>query len=165
MAQEKKSFWTTLPGILSGIAAVLTAGGAILAFFLRSDGVPLASWAKNANAVCAATSDAIRGLGIPPDPTSQLQALPDQIRIVTRANQQIQGLARPTDTDAGAKIDRVLALASQEAVAMQNALDAFNTGDTARAQAFVASARSFNPELQQIDGELGANVCALGANG
>jgi hypothetical protein len=28
---EKKSFWTTLPGILTGIAAVLTALGALIA--------------------------------------------------------------------------------------------------------------------------------------
>jgi len=168
MSEEKKSFWTTLPGVLSGVAALLAAGATIFGLLHTGGGKPanppvtVASFAAKANAICAAGADQVRALGVPSDPLSQLRALPDVIRIVTSINQQVQALSRPSDAVANAKIDRVLSLASQVVIAQQDALAAFNSGDRARAQALDARARTLSSELKQLDSELGANVCALG---
>jgi hypothetical protein len=166
MSQEdrsKQSFWTTLPGILSGIAAVLAAAGSIFAIVhAEGSGPTLAKWVQGANAICEQATSSVRNLGIPADPVSQLRALPQVMDIVTQANQQIEALPRPSDEQAQAEIDHVLDLASQIVIDMQNALASLNAGDLTRAQSSYANGMSLSVQLQQVDSELGANVCARG---
>lgn len=135
---------------------MITAIGGILALVLSngpSKKTTLANWATQANQICQDAGDEIRALGVPTD-----QTLPQSLRITTRANARVQALDRPTQ---GQKtIDQVLALASQEDVAIQNASNALRVGDSASAQGFYTDAKRLASQVQQLDGQLGANVCA-----
>jgi len=100
-------------------------------------------WATKANEICAQGYDDIRALNIPTDPGAQFQAI-----------------GRPSGAEA--QVDRLLALASQENVEARRAFNAWNAGDTTGAQAALSEAQRIAAEVQRLDGQLGANVCALG---
>jgi hypothetical protein len=120
----KSSFWTTLPGILTGAAAVLTAGATVLALILSGgdgngsayggsegggggstppveDEVTLAEWAAAANDICRDGSEDMQALGVVGDPAATFQAIPELSRIVTRANEDIAALERPPEYEEG----------------------------------------------------------------
>lgn len=159
--QSKASFWTTLPGVLTGLAGVLTAVGGILAVILANgSNVTMADWAEQANGICAEGYDDIRALGVPADFNSQFQALPRTTRISTRANQRLQALDRPTE--GSERIDELLAVASEANVAASDAYTAWSQGDTTTAQARLAASQNATQRVRQLDGQLGANVCAQG---
>jgi hypothetical protein len=166
MAEPQKSFWTTLPGILTGIAGILSGVGAVLAVVLNAGGgdkgpqVTLANWAKQANEICATANDDMRALGVGSDPAAQFRLIPQATRIVTRANQKIEALDRPADAEA--QIRRLVGLASQSNVAAGNAYQAYLRGDTASGQAYQAASARASDTLRRLDGDLGANVCAQG---
>ena len=124
------------------------------------DHLTLSEWATRANEICDQGYDEIRALNIPPDPGAQFQAIPQTSRISTEINQEIQAIGRPSGAEA--QVDRVLALASQANVEARHAFDAWNAGDTSRAQAALSEAQRITAEVQRLDGQLGANVCALG---
>jgi hypothetical protein len=137
--------------------------GAALIFLGRDSGdddLTLSEWATSANQVCDRGYEQIRNLPLSADPTSQFQALPQTTQISTDINQEIQALGRPSGAEA--KVDRLLALASQGNVEARRAFGAWSSGDMQTAQAALAEAQSLSAQVQRLDGELGANVCALG---
>lgn len=117
-------------------------------------------WATKANEICAQGYDDIRALNIPTDPGAHFQAIPQTSRIASRINQELQAIGRPSGAEA--QVDRLLALASQENVEARRAFNAWNAGDTTGAQAALSEAQRIAAEVQRLDGQLGANVCALG---
>lgn len=189
---DKKSspFWSTLPAILAGLAGLITAGAAVAAIFVGSNGtksdednasqgaapvrtadrtaerttppreVTLADWARQANEICAAAYEDMRALGIPSDPASQFAAVPQTSRISARANQKIQALDRPPDN--AEEISELLRYASRSEVAGNNAYQAWDGGDLATAEEQSEIANQAWLRVQELDGELGANVCARG---
>ncbi|HEX5616768.1 MAG TPA: hypothetical protein VFX51_00020 [Solirubrobacteraceae bacterium] len=117
-------------------------------------------WAHDADEICGIVYDDIRALGILDDPNATWQLLPRLLQISAQGNERIGALERPKE--AADKIAEDLKQAGIAENAAQNAYDAYNLGDTDSAaqywQAYLdASARS-----QQLDTELGANVCARG---
>jgi hypothetical protein len=56
----------------------------------------------------------------------------------------------------------MLVLSSQENVEARRAVNAWTAGDTQAAQAALSQAQSLEAQVQRLDGELGAGVCALG---
>jgi len=179
----KSSFWTTLPGILTGVAAVLTAGATVVALVLSGgngnggaavspaggngggtppveDEVTLAEWASAANDICRDGYDDVIALGIPDDPVARFQAIPQSSAIVTRINQGLTALERPPQYEE--EIARVLELGSRSNVAFRHAYAASAAGDTVSGQSFLDEASALAPQLGQLYSELGANVCAEG---
>lgn len=124
------------------------------------DDLTLSEWATRANEVCAQGHDEIRALNIPPDPVAQFQALPQVVQITGQINQELQAIGRPSGSEA--EVDRLLMLASQENVEARRAFTAWNAGDTTSAQAAHSQAQRLAAEVQTLDGQLGANICALG---
>ena len=162
-----QSFWTTLPGILTGLAAVLTAVGGIVTVVLTRDdnksdggGTTLTEWSRQANQICEDGYADIRALNVPSDPQSQFLAIPQTSRISNRSNARLQALDRPAKGKED--IDRLLTLASQAHVAAKNAYDSYRTGDRASAQRFLDDAQRKTLQVQDLDAQLGANVCAQG---
>ena len=51
---------------------------------------------------------------------------------------------------------------TQENVEARRAVNVWSTGDTQGAQAALSQAQGLEAQVQQLDGELGAGVCALG---
>lgn len=165
---QRGSFWTSLPGILTGVAATIGAIGGILALVLNGGGghsstpsspeITLASWARQANELCSTAYGQIQALRVGSDPRSQLEALPQTIPISERANQQIEALSRPAEAEK--QISQLLSFASESNVAAKNAFEWWREGDSAQAQADLAEAARATGAAQRLDGELGANVCA-----
>jgi hypothetical protein len=177
--EPKPSFWTTLPGLITGIGGILGAVAAILALVLGGGDdadpdpggggggggggvaeITLADWAEEANHVCEDAYGDIRALGIPPDVASQVAAVPQTSRIVTRANQQIQTLDRPAD--GAGKVDRILELSSRANVVARQLHDAWTKQDAPRYQTLAREYDGLTNELRQLESEVGANVCAEG---
>jgi hypothetical protein len=152
----------TLKSLTQG--GVILVVGALLIFFggdsNDDDDLTLSEWATKANEICAQRFDDIRALNIPTDPGAQFQAIPQTSRIITRINQELQAIGRPSGAEA--QVDRLLTLASQENVEARRAFNLWNAGDRTGAQAAVSEAQRIAAELQRLDGQLGANVCALG---
>ena len=137
--------------------------GALLVFFgakSKDDDLTLGEWATKANQVCAQGFNRIRELNIPPDSDSQFRALPQTTQVSTEINQEIQAIGRPSGAEA--EVDRLLTMASQSNVEARRAFYSWNAGDTADAQAPFSEAQRLSAEVQALDGQLGANVCALG---
>ena len=124
------------------------------------DDLTPSEWATKANEICSEGFDEIRALEIPSEPQAQFEALPQVAQIAGHINQQIQAIGRPSGAEA--EVDRLLALASQENVEGRRAFDAWKGGDQPTAEAALSQARHLTAEVQLLDGQLGANVCALG---
>lgn len=120
----------------------------------------LSEWATSANRICDQGYERIRALNIPADPAAQFRALPQTTQISTEINQEIQAIGRPSGSEAN--VDRLLAMASQANVEARREYGAWSVGDTSNAQAAFSQAQSLSAEVQRLDGELGANACALG---
>jgi hypothetical protein len=164
-ALTKPSFWTTVPGILTGVAGVLGAIAAIAALFIgkgddpsssTASTVSLAEWAQQANDICAEAGDEIRALNIPQG--GAFAALPNILPIITRADQKLQALPRPAGADA--KIRQTLEASAQAAVEARTAYDYWASGDQQNAQQHWSRFLDLQEEVRELDIELGANVCA-----
>lgn len=137
--------------------------GALLVYFgakPKDDDLTLSEWATQANAVCANGYDRIDALNIPDDPAAQFQALPQTTQITTEINQELQAIGRPSGAEA--QVDQLLQMASQSNVEARRAYYAWNSGDTTVAQTALSEAHRLAAEVQALDGQLGAGVCALG---
>jgi hypothetical protein len=154
----------SLKALTQGLLLVVI--GAALVYFARDsddstgDELTLSEWATQANAICADGYGDIRALGIAADPESQFRAIPQMTQISTRTNQELQALGRPSGAEE--RVDRLLALASEANVQAKRAFDAWSVGDRIAAQAALSNAQRTTIEVQELDGSLGANVCALG---
>lgn len=164
---SKSSFWTSLPGVLTGVAALIAAIGGIIALAVnvgvgRSNPTPaaqvtLAEWARQANEICSTAHSAIQSLGVRSDPTSQLDALPRTTPIVERANQQLEALNRPPESER--QIRQILSLASQSNVALNTGYQWWRAGYSSKARAYARQAAQLGAALSRIDAEVGANIC------
>lgn len=154
----------TLKSLTQG-GVILVVGALLLAFGGDSkdgdDDLTLSEWATKANEICADGYEEIRALNIPSDPTAQFQALPQIAQITGQTNQELQAIGRPSGAEA--EVDRLLTMASQENVEARRAYNAWSVGDQSNAQAALSEAQRLGAEIQRLDGELGANICALGA--
>jgi hypothetical protein len=152
----------TLKSLTQG-GLILVVGALLVGFGGDDNGgddLTLSEWATKANEICARGYDEIRALNIPAAQGAQFQAIPQTSQITARINQELQAIGRPSGAEA--QVDRLLALASQENVEARRAFNAWEAGDRTSAQAALSEAQRLAPEVQRLDGQLGANVCALG---
>jgi hypothetical protein len=150
----------TQGGLILVVGALLVGFGGDSTDDNGGDDLTPSEWATRANEICAQGYDEIKSLNIPSDPVAQFQALPQIAQITGRINQELQAIGRPSGAEA--EVDRLLMLASQENVEARRAFYAWNAGDTTSAQAANSEAQRLAAEVQRLDGQLGANVCALG---
>ena len=137
--------------------------GAALMFFGKSSGdddLTLSEWATSANQICDRGYERMRALNIPADPQARFRALPQTTQVSTEINQEIQAIGRPIGSEAD--VDRLLTMASQSNVEARRAYNTWSAGDMTNAQAALTQAQTLEAEVQRLDGELGANVCAIG---
>jgi hypothetical protein len=121
----------------------------------------LAEWVTAANDICRDGFDDRRALGLAEDdPAAEFQAIPQLTAIYARVNQDIAELERPPQYEE--KIARLIEVATRSNIAFQQAYQAWGAGDTVSSQRFVDEGNALVLQIQQLDAELGANVCALG---
>ena len=164
---EKHSFWTTLPGVLTGILAAATL--LVLVLVLMGDdtksngpGTTREDWARKANAICAKGYAEMRALDVPNDLRSKLLAIPKMTPIIRRGNARLRALDRPESEEDQERIGRLLAAASDGDAAYTKALAALRLHKTAIARDFLMKALRADARVQRLDRELGADVCAAG---
>jgi hypothetical protein len=151
----------TLKALTQG-GLILVVGAALILLGRDStdDDLTLSEWATNANRICDQGYDEMRALHIPSDPEAHFRALPQTTQISAETNQELQAIGRPIGSEAD--VDRLLALASQGNVEARLAFSAWSAGDMQTAQAALSQAQGLAAQVQRLDGELGAGVCALG---
>lgn len=176
MADRKSSFFTSLPGTLSALAGLVTAGAAVAAIAFGSNSASagdktksptptdekytLADWAHDADEICGIVYDNIRALGVLDDPATTWQMLPQLLQVSAQGNERIRALERPKD--AADKIGEVLKQAAIAETAARSAYDAWNLGDADTATQHWQAYLDANTAVLQLDTELGATVCARG---
>ena len=167
--ESKESFWTSLPGILTGIAGLLGAAGAIVGIVLSQGGSPhptptatatAQTWGDQANAICAVVIKNGSGYVSSNPFNTQLpaatqyavnyQSVDDQLRKLP-ANGQEQG----TVTSMLGYWDPAIAWWRQAIQAAQN-------GYTATEQQDLSNFSTLNAEGNNLANQLGAGTCASG---
>jgi hypothetical protein len=125
-----------------------------------NDDYTLEDWAHDADQICGIVYDDIRALGVLDDPNATWQVLPQLLQISAQGNERISALERPKE--AAGKIAESLKQAAIAETAAQNAYDAWNLGDPDTAAQYWATYLQATTAGQQLDTELGSNVCARG---
>lgn len=155
----------TAKSLTQGLVIVVI--GALLIYFGKSDDkggndssdeLTVSEWATQANAICDEAIAEIRALNV--TPANQFQSIRLISPIVTRSNQKIQAVGLPSGAEA--EVRQVLNLASDSGVQAKDAYDLWAAGRTAEAQAALNEAQRLTAQLRDLDGDLGANVCAAG---
>ena len=184
-AQTKKGFWGSLPGILTGIAGVLTAVGTIVGIMVvqggggtpvRSDpnvpavvlhdtsntsntsGPTRTQWAKAANDVCAGIDAQLSGYGQPSTFEEQIAAYGIYAQAMRDADRQVRAIATPTaDAD---RIREMTDLWDQAAGHLESAVTAAQAGEAQSYQNELLQYSDPNSRGNQIAYDLGASACA-----
>jgi hypothetical protein len=179
VSDGKSSFFHTLPGILTGLAGLISAGAAVGALVIGLNGgddpkpdngpipptavttddgppdVTLAEWAAKANAICADDLDDVKAIGASAD---QEQAIPQLRSLITRVKDKISALERPPEAEA--QIREFLDQFSRAETALANLQQALAAGDHATAEAEAAAFEQADARQGELSRALGANVCA-----
>jgi hypothetical protein len=181
---DRKSFWTTLPGILTATAALITATGGFVAVLIQagviggdgSENVAVQvttsagpSWAAQANKICERANDAIDDL---PEPTSSnadalgveamLKYGTAATKISRRMLRDLTELSPPADQ--AADVTEFVKLGARMNAAADEMFAAFAIGDVLAVQ---DAQHELSAAGQRFDAkaiELGATTCAEGAS-
>jgi hypothetical protein len=175
--QSKRSFWTSLPGILTGIASILAAVGAVSGLVLshgssRSPAAAAAAvqnsspqatvqtWSDQANAICAIAIK--NGSGYEPSNPfiSQLPAATQLADNFQSVDDQLRKL--PANGQDQGSVTSMLTYWDQAITSIRAAIQAAQNGDYATAQQDLLSSNNFNTEGNSLANELGAGTCASG---
>jgi hypothetical protein len=181
---DRKSFWTGLPGILTGSAALITAVGGLVAVLIQvgaiggggsenstGQGTTSAgpSWAAQANKICERANDAIDDL---PEPTSSnadtlgveamLKYGKAASKISRRMLRDLTELSPPADQ--AADVTEFVKLGAKMNEAADEMFAAFALGDFSAVQ---GAQHALSTAGQRFDAkaiDLGATTCAEGAS-
>lgn len=176
-----RPFWTSLGGVLTGVAGVVSALAAVLALVItgntpeeRGSGSPSASdavvvdasstttptiqaelvqWAEQANAICKDAASDITANGGADTPEQLAAAIPR----ARQASEQLIAVSRP----AGARdrIARMVRLYEGSYDDIELALTAKRTGNDQAAREAVSRAEELSAQADSLATELGAGAC------
>lgn len=176
-----RPFWTSLGGVLTGVAGVVSALAAVLALVItgntpekRGPGSPpgsdavivnamssttsttqaeLVRWAEQANAICKDAASDITAQGGADTPEQLAAAIPR----ARQASEQLIAVSRP----AGARdrIARMIDLYEGSYDAIELALTAKQTGNDQAAREAVSRAEELSAQADSLATELGAVAC------
>jgi hypothetical protein len=186
---EKKSFLTSLPGILTGVAGLITAvvgliialdqvgafggsdpeqagGRQAVALTATTDGglTSADQWAASANEICARANDAIDVLPEPEalDPASTGKVAQQLQAINHRMLRDLNSLQRPTEKRT--EVAEFLRLGARLGDAADEFFAALRTGNVVAAQEQTSELSRLGKLFDASAIDLGANTCAEGAS-
>jgi hypothetical protein len=179
-SKRTSSFWTTLPGILTGFAGLITAVATLVAVGMQVSGsnggggggsvatppartttaeeAQTVSWASEANRLCGDTLREVRALGTPQTPDDLVVYLPRAID----ANWRLHAELRELSADSGAE-DAVESLLGKLAFAIdrgEGLLQAIQSLDQVGVAQEWDGLRSADAEFDNAAIALGASACA-----
>jgi hypothetical protein len=178
---EKKSFWTTLPGMITATAGLITALAGLIAVLVQagvlggsgsatSVTTPAGpSWAAQANQICARANDAVDDLPQPNTNNLDADAIKTFVqygrasaRISRRMLRDLAALTPPSDQRAD--VAEFLRLGAKMNEAADEMWAAFAGGDLIAAQAQEQPLSSAGKRFNAKALDLGATTCAEGAS-
>jgi hypothetical protein len=184
-SESKKSFWSTLPGILTAVTALITAVAGLVAIFVQigvingdedsslNGGNPTLttskSWTAQANEICARANDSMDAL---PDPQAIGPAMLDPESAVKLGDLSL-GIGRRMLRDLGtleapegreADVEDFLRLGAEMNQATEELLARLRVGDPLAAQEKVSAVSEAAQRFDDAAIELGATTCAEGAS-
>jgi hypothetical protein len=184
VTEERKPFWTSLLGLLTASAGMITAIGGLIAVLIQAGVIgggdsaasnggstpPPAttivgrSWAQQANDICARTNDAIDAL---PDAQALTpEAAPAMMKEALKMNQRmvrdLSALDQPADDRP--QIRLFLTLAADINGTTEELLANVSTGNVAELQKNFDSLSRLGEEFDDAAVDLGATTCAEGAS-
>lgn len=164
--ESKGSFWTSLPGILTGIAGVLAAAGTIVGIVLsqggssHSAGTAAQTWGDQANAICAAVIKNGSGYVASNPMNTQLQAAAQFAVNFQSVDDQLRKL--PANGQQQATVTSMIGYWDQAIAWWRQAIQATQNGYTATYQQDVSNYDTLNTEGNNLANQLGAGTCASG---
>jgi hypothetical protein len=172
------SFWTSVPGILTGLATLVTAaagvfgvikatsddggdsngGGASTEISEGDDGVTREEWAEQADAICVESNEQVNALGMPPQtPEEVVTFIEAAVPIVSDALEQFRSLTPPTGDEAS--VERMIGLSEQSLNSYKNAASSLRAGDLNTGYQLVEEASAADERSSEIARQLGAGEC------
>jgi hypothetical protein len=158
------AFMTSLPGVLTAIAALITAVGGIIALVVvpgsSNNGPTHADLVRHADSLCSQTADQLRRLPpvSPADPASAVAELAPIARDVRDLSDKLRALKAPEeDQTTIARFTALLDATANEADAMGLSLQ---QGDLTGAQSHARRAGKLDQETTKVANALGASACA-----
>ena len=170
--ESKESFWTSLPGILTGIAGLLAAAGTIVGIVLSqggpshppgTDSNPSATaqtWGDQANAICAAVIKNGSGYVASNPMNTQLQAAAQFAVNFQSVDDQLRKL--PANGQEQATVTSLIGYWDQAITWWRQAIQAAQNNYTATYQQDVSNYDTLNTEGNNLANQLGAGTCASG---
>ena len=161
--EERRSFWTTLPGLLTGLAALITAIAGVIAIFVvpgsSSDGPTHADWARSANRLCNETAEQVRHL--PPITDETLEAIettaPAAAADVRRLAERLRELSAPEDDEPS--IDRFTSVLEEEANQLDAMVAAYHQANSSGMVQAAEQVEALAAEGREVAGSLGVSAC------
>jgi len=171
------TFWTTLPGVLTAIAALIAAIAGVVGLVVRPGGSSADSastpssnistadpvgpthdeFVRQANELCSQTADLIRAL--PQVDTSNFARIaPEYSRDLRSLVKKIRALDTPTADQA--TVERLVSKWEEETNDLDGAILAFQQGDDASFAASIQQIDSLDAETTTLAQSLGADACA-----
>jgi hypothetical protein len=182
MTDEKKSFWSGATGAIAAVTALITAVGGLLAVLIQlgvvggngneSQGAispqvttSQPNWAKQANAICARTNDAINALpdeSETSDPASALAQIREALTLNKRMVRDLAALTPPPDRQTD--VEEFLRLGAGINDAAEEFVAGLRAGDVILAQQQVSRLKRLGRSFDDSAIGLGATTCAEGAS-
>jgi hypothetical protein len=160
-----RTFWTTLPGILTATATLLGAIAGLLALFVvpgdsGDSGPSRADWADKVDPICSQQINSIRQLPPPTTPDVNLVAnyLHEVSRVARDMGEKVRAIDAPADDQQS--IDRMTSSWDQQADGIDNFALELQSGDQAGAQTTQQQVDAAGAEGDEIARSLGVTACA-----
>lgn len=159
------AFWTSLPGVITGIAGLIGAIAAILALFVVPGGsgdseTSRAEWASKVNPICSEAENAIRQIPAPSsgDANSFIDYYHQESGIIRDGSEKIRGIEAPVE-DKG-NIDHLTLLWDQQADGLDLMAQAVQNNDQAGFASAQQQVLSTDTEARGLSSSLGITACA-----
>jgi hypothetical protein len=164
--EQKKGFWTTLPGVLTAIAALITAIGGIVGLVVvpggsdeeSDDGPTRTTWVRQADELCSQAYDSLRQYPPITDLNTLVSVGPSIAEEARDLAADLRGLRAPEEDQS--TIARMTGLLDEQSDGVDAAVVAVSQGDQAGFRRSVQQVESASVEGDAVAESLGATACA-----
>jgi hypothetical protein len=168
--EQKKGFWTSLPGIFTALAGLLGAVAAIIGLFVvpggsgggsdgGDSGASHADLVRQADQLCSQTADLIRQLPpLDPNGSNFTVVVPAMSRDVRSLVEKLRALDAPEDDQQ--KLAQLTGLMEQQSNEADGMVVAISQQDQASFQSHQQQVVALDPQVNGAALALGAHSCA-----
>jgi hypothetical protein len=159
------AFWTSMPGILTGVAGLIAAIAGLLALFVvpgdsGDSGSSRADWADKVDPICSQAINSVRQIPISATAdVNETASYLHQVATIARGmSEKVRAVPAPTEDQSS--IDRMTALWDQQADEMDSAALDLQSGDQAGFSNAQQQLDAAQTEGDALATSLGVTACA-----